>query len=229
MDFIWVIVILINKIIEAAHKDRIFAICPGLDIILFVVEQYRCGATKNHGIFATCFKSDFPFTFPRIPIVCPQVTVQADDIFRRSFRAIIFCRDIINVDAPTGINLQIIFSILQLFHDNDIVVINTIGDFDETVVGSCAVFIFRNCRFLTVIIERKVSISQRFILIFCDFLIFGIIVFPIFFSCFLGPGGGVVYIALVMAEGNCTFLIGRSLIADSRAIIYCDGRFVASC
>ena len=132
-------------------------------------------------------------------------------------------------DVAADIGCIFISILLQLFHDDNVVVILTISNFDEAVVGSRVVFIFRNCRFLTVIIERKVSIFQRFILIFCDFLIFGIIVFPIFFSCFLRPGGGVVYIALVMAEGNCTFLIGRSLIADSRAIIYCDGRFVASC
>ena len=209
MDFICVIVILSNKIIEAAHKDRIFAICPSLDIIPFVVEQYRCGAAKNHGIFATCFKSDFPFTFPRISIVRPQVAVQADDVFRRSFRVIsIFCRDIINFDAPASINLQIIFSIIQLFHDDNVVVINTVGNFDKAVVVS--IFI---CR-------RSYRIGNLRIIVGCMICIC-LAIGPLF------PCDSITrYISSIMAKRNRAFFISCGLIANGCTISCCDNGLI---
>ena len=194
----------IDKVIETTDKNGVLSICPGLDIILFVVEQYRCGAAKNHGIFATRFKSDFPFTFPRIPIVRPQVAIQTDDVFRRSFLAIIFCRDIINVDAPTGINLQIIFSIIQLFHDDNVVVILTVGNFDKAVVSSRRVLIL-GYRFwgLRIVVGRAIGIDLIRRQLF--------------------PLDGIAGdIACIMAESNGICFIRRSLIADGRAIFRGD-------
>ena len=179
---------------------------------MMVIFTYRSCTTKNQRILSTSFESDFTFTPTQISIVRPQVTVQTDDIFRRSFRVIsIFCRDIINVDAPTGINLQIIFSIVQLFHDDDIMVIHTIGDFDETVVGSLRIRVLGyGFRSLRIVVGRVIGIDLTIRQLF-----------PLD-----GIAGDIAYI---MAESNGIRFIRRSLIADGRAIFRRDDCLMASC
>ena len=55
-----------------------------------------------------------------------------------------------------GVRLSIRF---QLFHDDDIVIINTIGNFDKTVVGSCHMLIFFNRWVFGIIIKSIIRIS----------------------------------------------------------------------
>lgn len=100
---------------------------------------------------------------------------------------------------------------LQLFHDDDIVVINTIGNFDKTVVVS--IFICRRSyrfRSFGIIISRSISID----------LTFGQ------FVPFDGIAGDI---ACIMAESNGIRFIRRSLIADGRAIFRGDDCLMASC
>ena len=128
--------------------------------INFLPRIINCSATKNQRIFPVCFKSDFALTFVLISIVCPQVAVQANDVFRRCFCTVIICRrDISNIDAPAGIDFQIILSFVQLFHDNDVVIINTVGDFDEAIIVSRIIFLFFNsCYWLAIVIPCAISI-----------------------------------------------------------------------
>ena len=108
-------------------------------------------------------------------------------------------------------------------------VILTIGDFDEAVVASVRILICCDGRCLAVIIEGKICISQSFILLFGDLLIVGIIVFPAFFGCLLGPSGSVVYVALIVTKGNGACFVSRGLVADSCSILNGDRRSIACC
>ena len=89
-------------------------------------------------------------------------------------------------------------------------IFNTVGNFDKAVVGSgiigCSSYRFRS---LGIVIGRMIRI--------------GLAVGPLF------PGYGISgYITSIMAEGNCPGFIGRSLIADSRAVCCCDNGLITS-
>ena len=188
--------------------------------INFLPRIINCSATKNQRIFPVCFKSDFALTFVLISIVCPQVAVQANDVFRRCFCTVIICRrDISNIDAPAGIDFQIILSFVQLFHDDDVVGILAIGDFNETVVSSFIIRFFCNCRGLAVIIPCTIRIFQSIVFSFSDFLIVSIIIFSILFRRFLWPScRRIICISSIMTKRNRACFISRGLIADGRAI-----------
>ena len=100
--------------------------------------------------------------------------------------------------------------VLQLFHDNDVVVILAISDFDQAVVvGICISSSRYRFRSLGIVIGRKICI--------------GLAVGPLLpVYCISG------YIVFVMAEGNRTGFIGSSLIADSCAIRCSYNRLITS-
>ena len=105
----------------------------------------------------------------------------------------------------------IFFSILlQLFHDDDIVIFNTIGDFDQAIIGRILISGRASDRFrcFRIIVVRAISI----VLTIRQF-------FP--FNSITG------YIAGIMAKGNRPGFICRCLIADGRAICDRDNRLIA--
>ena len=95
----------------------------------------------------------------------------------------------------------IFFSILlQLFHDDHIVIFNTVGNFDKAVVGSgiigCSSYRFRS---LGIIVGRSIRIGLT------DGQLF--------------PFDGITgHIPSIMTKSNGVCFIGRGLIADSRAV-----------
>ena len=96
----------------------------------------------------------------------------------------------------------------QLFHDDRIMSLFSLSDFDETIVPFRGIRIFCNGWSLGIVIRCAISILYN--------ISVGI------FVCTLLPGHGVPgYIALVMTEGNRTILICSSLIAD-RGTIFCS-------
>ena len=190
----------------------------------------KCSAAKNQRIFPVCFKIDFAGTIPT-SIVLPQVTLQADDVFLCHFFAVfIFRRDIFDIDAPAGIDFQIILSFVQLFHDDDVVGILAIGDFNETVVSSFIIRFFCNCRGLAVIIPCTIRIFQSIVFSFSDFLIVSIIIFSILFRRFLWPScRRIICISSIMTKRNRACFISCSLIANSCAVFDSNIRTIACC
>ena len=90
--------------------------------------------------------------------------------------------------------------ILQLLHDNSIVIFNTISCFDETVVSSGLVFIFCYSRCLGIIIARSISIDLTVRQLF--------------------PFDGITgHIPSIMTKSNRVCFIRRGLIADGCAVL----------
>ena len=90
--------------------------------------------------------------------------------------------------------------ILQLLHDNSIVIFNTISRFDETVVSSGLVFIFCYSRCLGIIIARSISIDLTVRQMF--------------------PFDGITgHIPSIMTKSNRVCFIRRGLIADGCAVL----------
>ena len=95
----------------------------------------------------------------------------------------------------------IFFSILlQLFHDDHIVIFNTVSDFDEAVVGSLRIRVLGyGFRGLRIVVGRAIGI--------------GLAVRTLF------PVDGIAGdITCIMTKSNGVCFIGRGLVADSRAV-----------
>ena len=123
--------------------------------------------------------------------------------------AILIC--LINFDIVTHTR-----SFLQLFHDDDIVIINTIGNFDKAVVGSgiigCSFYRFRS---LGIIVGCTISIL--------DNIAAGILIRPLLPSHSIARN-----IPPVMTESNRAILICRGLIANRCSVSNGDNRLTAS-
>lgn len=120
-----------------------------------------CYGSKDQSCFA-----DIQIYVPCLIQIRPQVTVQADDVFlgySSGFR-VFFIR---NLDAPAGIDRKVFcqFSLgfVQLFHDDDIVGILAVSNFDEAVVG-CLIIRRRSYRFrsFTIIVSCSITINLTF-------------------------------------------------------------------
>ena len=94
----------------------------------------------------TCTKSLAPGVFAAVLGRCCSIACVFDRF------VVLIC--LINFDIVTHTR-----SFLQLFHDDDIVIINTIGNFDKTVVGSCLMRIFCNRWVFGIIIKSIIRIS----------------------------------------------------------------------
>ena len=107
-------------------------------------------------------------------------------------------------------------SILQLFHDNDIMVIHTISYFDQAVVGSgiigCSSYRFRS---LGIIVGCTISIL--------DNIAARILIRPLLPSHSIARN-----IPPVMTESNRASFIGSGLIANRCSVINGDNRITAS-
>ena len=66
---------------------------------------------------------------------------------------------LIDLDVVTDIGCIFFSILLQLFHDNHVVVINTVCDFDEAIIVSRIIFLFFNsCYWLAIVIPCAISI-----------------------------------------------------------------------
>ena len=110
-------------------------------------------------------------------------------------------------------------SILQLFHDNSIMVFNAICCFDKAVVVGRIIFLFFNRGYwLAIVIPCAISIHQRFIGIFINFTTIFIVIMTIFNRSFLLPfisSRAIVRIAFVMTKGHSLCFISCCLVTNS--------------
>ena len=119
----------------------------------------------------------------------------------------------INLDVATDIARIFLGILLQLFHHYHIMVILALSHFDQTVVASRRIRVLLGYGYglwsLRIVISRAIGI--------------GLAVRTLF------PFDGIARdIAHIVAESNCARLIGRRLIADSRAIGCGDDCLMAS-
>ena len=151
----------------------------------------------------TCTKSQAPGVFAAVlgrfcSIAC---------VFDRF--VVLIC--LINFDIVTHTR-----SFLQLFHDDDIVIFNTVGNFDKAVVGSgiigCSSYRFRS---LGIIVGCTISIL--------DNIAAGILIRPLLPSHSIARN-----IPPVMTESNRAILICRGLIANRCSVSNGDNRLTAS-
>jgi len=78
--------------------------------ILLIKTIIPCSTTENQRIFSVCFKSNFASAIS-IPIVHPQIAIQADNIFLGDV-AVFICF-ISDIDSPACIGFQIIGLLLK--------------------------------------------------------------------------------------------------------------------
>ena len=131
--------------------------------LIIVIERRACyqlvgnRSIRRRGVCTcserTCTKSLAPGVFAAVLGRCCSIACVFDRfvVLIKLHVAILIC--LINFDIITHIR-----SILQLFHDDDIVIFNTIGDFDQAIIGSRIVFGFFYCRRLGIIIESAICV-----------------------------------------------------------------------
>ena len=151
----------------------------------------------------SCTKSLAPGVFAAVLGRCCSIACVFDRF------VVLIC--LINFDIVTHTR-----SFLQLFHDDDIVIFNTVGNFDKAVVGSgiigCSSYRFRS---LGIIVGCTISIL--------DNIAAGILIRPLLPSHSIARN-----IPPVMTESNRASFIGRGLIANRCSVINGDNRITAS-
>ena len=81
----------------------------------------------------TCTKSLAPVVFAAVLGRCCSIRF-LDRLFVLIKLYITICICLIDLDVVTNVGCIFFCILLQLFHDNDVVIINTIGDFDEAII-----------------------------------------------------------------------------------------------
>ena len=81
----------------------------------------------------TCTKSLTPGVFATVLGRCCSIRF-LDRLFVLIKLYITICICLIDLDVVTNVGCIFFCILLQLFHDNDVVIINTIGDFDEAII-----------------------------------------------------------------------------------------------
>ena len=178
--------------------------------LIIVIERTACyqlvgsRSIRRRGVCTcserTCTKSLAPVVFATVLGRCCSILV-LDRLFVLIKLYIAICIRLIDFDVVTNVGCIFFSVLLQLFHDDNVVVINTVGYFDEAVIIRRCIGIFLLYRF------------RRLCIVICCTIV-GICLISIFIFWQLFPFISITgFITCIMAKRNRSRFIRGCLVA----------------